>query len=185
MTSCKRADQGLRALFWGPKRCKTILILKNEIKIAKIVWFLQKYCKNMVIIVLNFGNFNSRVCNFCNTIFANFLQFVQIVVKMLQKYCKNRQAKTIKKGIKNIIFAKFLQIFFAKFAKFLQHFCKSLQFVQIYLCFCNFCKFHCVHCNSLQKEDFANRFALCKIKGTDFVGSLVAPHWLLGEKVGA
>ena len=83
MTSCNSAEYGVRAPFWGPKRCKTILILKNEIKIAKIVWFLQKYCKNMVIIVLNFGNFNRRVCNFCNRIFASFLQFVQIVVKML------------------------------------------------------------------------------------------------------
>lgn len=44
-----------------------------------------------------------------------------------------------------------MQIFFANFAKFLQYFCKNLQFVQIYLCFCNFCKFHFVHCNSLQK----------------------------------
>lgn len=83
MSFCKSAQLGLRGPFWGPKRCKTILILKNEIKIAKIVWFLQKYCKYMVIIVLNIDNFNRRVCNFCNRIFASFLQFVQIIVKML------------------------------------------------------------------------------------------------------
>lgn len=180
MTSCKRAEMGLRAPFWGPKRCKNILILKNEIKIAKIVWFLQKYCKNMVIIVLNFGNFNSCVCNFCNTIFANFLQFVQIVVKMLQKYCKNRQAKTIKKGIKNIIFAKFLQIFFAKFAKFLQHFCKNLQFVQIYLCFCNFCKLRSL----IAKRGFCKSLRSLQNKRNRLRRFLSGPALVIRRKIG-